>query len=346
MTVPSVTFVVPCYRLAHYLEESIASILRQSYTNFEIIILDDRSPDDTGPVARSIVAAHPDRAITYVLNERNLGNIANYNKGIGLARGRYVWILSPDDRLRSSAVVERYVRLLEERPDVGYVFCPAHRIVKDDDVGIHEQSRYGPHDRIVEGSQLVPDMLANRFELVAASVMIRRECYERVTLFPEDMPHRGDAFVWSLIALQNKVGYFSEAMVDYRVHEGSMMSTWARERIARLIEDDIAVPWRVKAAAEARGLRSVAHHCSRSIVSNYERALMGVSCRGSEFTLAAADLERSLRKWEPNPWQRAKIRASIARGLCWTALTDLSRGEIRSARHALRSAIRIRTHRP
>src|SRR4051794_18589574 len=87
-----VTFVVPCYRLAHFLRECVDSILHQSYPEIEVLIMDDQSPDDTGEVARKIVADYPDRPVSYILNEQNLGNIGNYNKGIQMAHGRYVWI--------------------------------------------------------------------------------------------------------------------------------------------------------------------------------------------------------------------------------------------------------------
>src|SRR4029450_6107677 len=121
LVTPDVTFVIPCYNLAHLLPECIGSILSQSYGNFEILIMDDCSPDDTPRVAQSF----GDDRIRYIRNDPNLGHLRNYNKGIDLARGRYVWLISADDRLRRPYVLERYVQLMERHPTVGYVFCPA-----------------------------------------------------------------------------------------------------------------------------------------------------------------------------------------------------------------------------
>jgi glycosyltransferase involved in cell wall biosynthesis len=339
---PRVTFVVPCFRLAHFLPECIGSILVQSYTDIEVLILDDQSPDDTQEVARKIIADYPDRALFYILNEQNLGNINNYNKGIQLARGRYVWILSPDDRLRDPEVVEKYVRLMDADPDVGYAFCAVHRIEGTEDVGVYGKSVYQTEDKILDSRKLVMDIVDNNFELVAASVMIRKECYETVTLFPPDMPHRGDSYVWALIALRYRVAYFCDAMVDYRIHDGSMMTTLARTNMARMTEDDIAVPWRVKAEAALQSVNEVVSHCNRAIVSVYVQALLGFESRGQIYARTPAQVELSLAQWEPDPAIASAFRSTIAAALYWTGLSKLSRGQLFGARRALVSAILLR----
>lgn len=266
MDTPTVSFVVPCYKLARFLPECVDSILAQSYKNIEIIILDDQSPDNTAEVSGQILANHPGRNIRYIRNSDNLGNIRNYNKGIGLAHGGYVWILSPDDRLRSESIVDKYIRMMQSDPEIGYIFCSGNRIENDEDRGLHKSSLYRKSDQILDSEQLIRDIVDNRVELLSPSVMIRKKCYEEVTFFPEDMPHRGDSFVWALIAMRYRVGYFAEAMVDYRIHENSMMSTLARENVASIIADEIAVPWRIKAEAERRNLNEIVLHCRRAII--------------------------------------------------------------------------------
>jgi glycosyltransferase involved in cell wall biosynthesis len=338
---PKVTFVVPCFRLAHFLMECVDSILHQSYPEIEVLIMDDQSPDDTGEVARKILADYPDRPVSYVLNEQNLGNIGNYNKGIQMARGRYVWILSPDDRLRDPDVVEKYVRLMDAHPEVGYVFCAVHRIEGTDDAGVHRRSVYRPEDQILDSRKLVMDIVDSTFELVAASVMIRKECYETVTLFPPDMPHRGDSYVWALIALRYRVAYFSGAMVDYRIHDGSMMTTMARANMARMIEDDIAVLWRVKAEAARQGANEIVTHCWQAIVSAYGRALLGFKCRGQTCALTPAQFESLLARWVPDPAIASTFRSTVAADLYWTGLWKLSRGHLVEARRALVSVIHL-----
>src|ERR1700730_9103333 len=121
---PKVTFVLPCYKLAHLLSECVSSILDQTYTDFELLIMDDCSPDNTSEIAASFT----DPRVKYIRNPRNLGHLQNYNKGIAVARGKYVWLISADDTLRRRYALERYVQLLDKHPNVGYVFSPAVRL--------------------------------------------------------------------------------------------------------------------------------------------------------------------------------------------------------------------------
>src|SRR6266550_3100148 len=106
---PIVSFVVPCYKLAHLLRECVDSILCQTFGNLEVLIMDDCSPDKTSEVAQSF----RDSRVRYIRNESNLGHLRNYNKGISLTQGKYVWLISADDYLRRAYILEKYVNLLE-----------------------------------------------------------------------------------------------------------------------------------------------------------------------------------------------------------------------------------------
>ena len=79
---PKVSFIVPCYKLAHLLPECVGSILAQTHEDFEILIMDDSSPDNTSEVARSF----GDTRVVHMRNKVNLGHLRNYNEGIELSR--------------------------------------------------------------------------------------------------------------------------------------------------------------------------------------------------------------------------------------------------------------------
>src|ERR1700730_2438621 len=113
---PKVSFIVPCFKIAHLLAECVSSILSQTYDDFEIIIMDDCSPDNTGDVAQSFT----DQRVKYVRNEINLGHLRNYNEGIRRSRGEYIWLISADDRLRTPYVLQRYVNLMDAKPEIGF----------------------------------------------------------------------------------------------------------------------------------------------------------------------------------------------------------------------------------
>ncbi len=121
---PKVSFVVPCYKLAHLLPQCIDSILSQTYADFEILVMNDRSPDNTEEVATS----YDDPRVIHVLNEKNLGHLNNYNKGIGMCRGDFIWLISADDYLRSPEILQKYVTLMEAHPRIGYAICPGFAV--------------------------------------------------------------------------------------------------------------------------------------------------------------------------------------------------------------------------
>src|SRR3954470_23433571 len=102
MSNPLVSFVVPCYKLAHLLDECVHSILSQTYRQIEVLIMDDCSPDNTPDVAESF----GDPRVHHIRHAHNIGHLRNYNEGIRRSRGAYVWLISADDYLRRPYVVE------------------------------------------------------------------------------------------------------------------------------------------------------------------------------------------------------------------------------------------------
>src|SRR5579864_2284139 len=106
---PTVSVVVPNYNHARFLPERIESILRQTYQDFELILLDDRSTDDS----RAILSQYGgDPRVTIEFNDVNSGStFKQWNKGVRLARGRYIWIAESDD-YADDRLLERLVAAL------------------------------------------------------------------------------------------------------------------------------------------------------------------------------------------------------------------------------------------
>lgn len=89
-----------------------------------------------------------DPRVQHVRNERNLGLVNNFNKGIGLSRGKYVWIISADDYLRRPYTLERYVEFMENHPTVGYTYSPAAKVENGREIEIQLSDG---EDRIFRG---------------------------------------------------------------------------------------------------------------------------------------------------------------------------------------------------
>jgi glycosyltransferase involved in cell wall biosynthesis len=261
---PVVSFLVPCYKLAHLLGECLDSILAQSYTDFEVLILDDCSPDHTSDVVRS----YSDPRIRYIHNERNLGHLANYNKGISLARGRYVWLISADDVLHRPYVLERFVSMLEAHPRAGFVFSPAMEL-KDGKVGgMISWSAHGTQDRVFTERSFLPRLLEGN-PIAAPTGMVRKECYEKLGGFPLDLPHAGDWYLWFIFAFHYDVAYCAEPMVCYRSHAQSISKAFMAKS-ERILQDDAErVRWRIKAMIDTLGSRTLSESCNESITSRH-----------------------------------------------------------------------------
>jgi glycosyltransferase involved in cell wall biosynthesis len=321
---PKVTFVVPCYKLAHLLPDCINSILNQTFRDFEILIMDDCSPDNTPEVAASF---HDPRVI-HVRNEPNLGHLHNYNKGIGLARGEYVWLISADDYLRSPRVLERYVELLDAHPKVGYVFCPGVKVRGGQEVNALDYSFHGDRDCIFDGRKFLSKFVRQN-TIVAASGCVRKECYEKVSLFPLDMPWGGDWYLWAIFAFSYDVGYLAEPMVCYREHELSMTNKLMKEDLAHCSVEDIAMPWIFKRKAEEAGYTQLLRDCLDSAANEYGRRITAKRYRAASATMTFDQFEESLCRNTARESERDRIRgkvyAFIADEYYWRAESALAR---------------------
>ena len=321
MQTPTVSFVVPCYNLAHLLPECIDSILSQSYGDFEILIMDDCSPDNTPEVAQS----YKDPRVKYIRNDPNLGHLRNYNKGISLSHGKYVWLISADDYLLRNYVLQRYVALLEKHPNVGYTFCPGVGVGTDQGEDLkgwvsYGQSIHGKVDRIYDGHVLLNKLLHGN-TIVAASGLVRRKCYEKVSLFPLNMPWAGDWYLWCVFALHYNVGYFSEPMVCYRAHELSMTNKMWTENAKRCCEEEVAIPWAVKRKADELGLYHISKCCLKAIAEIYARNVVRKNYRMAEPAINLEEVENSLHSnctsEKEIKWLRARVLTGIGNEYFW-----------------------------
>lgn len=337
---PKVSFVIPCYKLAHLLGECVRSILAQTYDDFEILIMDDASPDNTMEVASSF----GDERVQYIRNPQNLGNLENYNKGIHLSRGAYVWLISADDYLIKPYVLARYVELMNANPNVGYTFCPGVSLKNGQPAGI--TGTYSSHDCVIKGHHLLKRLMVNNF-ILAASVLVRRECYKTISVFPlesdwkgtrVEMRWLGDWYLWCLFALAYDVGYFAEPMVCYREHDLSMSNSITQKEIVKTCADsDLGMLWMVRQRAADAGLDKISADCMRALVNEYYQQGVGKRYRASTYAMSVHDFEKSIDRVCDNESDKVKIRARFFEG---AGDRHFSAGDILAARGLYSTSLR------
>ncbi|MGB7727477.1 MAG: glycosyltransferase [Candidatus Acidiferrum sp.] len=327
---PLVTFVVPCYKYAHLLGTCVSSILVQDYSNFEVLIMDNCSPDNTPEVAQSF----QDARVKHIRNDSNLGAEQNFNKGLTLARGKYVWILSADDLLRGPSVLRRFVDVMEQNADLAFVFCRAMELDGEKERGFIWWADCGDQDCTWNNSTFVARLFD--FNCIAFScVLLRKECLNRVGMFPMDLPFAADWYLWIMLAMHYEVCYLAEPMVLSRVHKDSLTSQQSRDYARICIGDEIDVLWRVGRDAKLAQHPNLRDACRSALIHRAKRCLMaGVS--ETEFV-------EILQSRIPDRKTTKDLRAATYRDL---AEQHYSKGEYVAATQTYRLALKARPFHP
>ena len=241
---PKVTVVIPNYNHARYLEKRIQSVLDQTYQDFEVIYLDDASPDNSNEVFAKFA---DDKRIRAVYNQVNSGSpFKQWNKGMREAKGEYVWIAESDDYADKRFLAELVARL-DEHPAVGVAYCQSWEIDESDNVlGTIEKyvsdldEQRWKKDFINNGKDECSRYLVFKATIPNASaVLIRRSVYEKVGGANEEMRISGDWMLWAKMLLNSDIAFVAEPLNYYRTHSGSVRSRTVKSGL--LLEESCKV---------------------------------------------------------------------------------------------------------
>jgi len=207
---PSVSVVIPSYNCGHYLAAALDSVFAQTYQDFEIIVVDDGSTDDT-----SAVAARFSPRIRYIRQE-NRGLPAARNRGIRAAESPYIAFLDADDAWFPEKLAEQ-IPAFSADPEIGLVYSDL-RVVYDDGQVVPSFLRTRP----LAGSGYVFDRIIRCGFIIPSSVVVRRSCIDQVGLFDESMRSHEDVELWSRICHRWKVKLVFQPLVMRRQRAGSL----------------------------------------------------------------------------------------------------------------------------
>lgn len=210
---PLVTVVMATYNGEQFLAEAIESVLDQTYSNFEFIIVDDGSTDGTS----KIITDFEDDRIIYMRKEKNSGIAYSLNLGISNAKGKYIARMDDDDVCFSNRFAEQ-VAILEKHDDI--ILCATNVILDKDPINILKEEE---HEAIK--MQL---LFANA--IVHPTVMIRKSILLHDTYNPNMVPSE-DYDLWSRLIWQGKFYIIKEPLLFYRYRELSETSTRRKEQL-------------------------------------------------------------------------------------------------------------------
>lgn len=215
MTKPEISVIMPVHNGEKYLAEAIDSILNQSFIDFEFIIIDDGSTDHTIDIVRK----YDDPRIILIINEYNLGIAKSINKGINLARGKYIARMDCDDISLPERLVKQ-ITFLEKNPSICVVACRAGLI---DSNGNDLRMCLSEPQTIEEIKTQLPRINC----IVHPSVMIRADVAKTYQYNEKMVTKRRDYEdyeLWlRLISDNHKIAKSSEILIKHRMHSESFM---------------------------------------------------------------------------------------------------------------------------
>jgi len=213
---PRVSFVIASYNYARYVGQTIQSLLDQTFSDLEVIVIDDCSPDNSREVLQRF-ANEP--RVRLIFHETNRGNIRTYNEGLALAKGEFIGIVGSDDYALRPDAVARQVAVFDAHPDVGFVYS-AHTYVDEHSRPFREFQPWAD-DYVRPGLVEFRD-LAFRNYVPHTGTLVRRRCHDELGDYDLSLPHAGDWELWLRIATRYSVGYVAEPLYAYRIHGGNM----------------------------------------------------------------------------------------------------------------------------
>lgn len=227
---PRVSVCIPAYRAAWSIGKALESVFAQSLEDFELVVVDDCSPDETS----SVIAGYADPRIRAYRNPLNLGQAGTTNRCIELARAPLVKFLHADDALEPDCL-SSMATVFDEAPSVGLVFARRHIELEDPDApDLVEWERvygdlhhpFGALGRINDGRSLFDRFIRagipGNWVGEPSSVMMRRSCFGRIGLFSERLQQILDTDMWLRAMFFYDVGFVDARLSRYFVGRNSV----------------------------------------------------------------------------------------------------------------------------
>src|SRR5262245_59564990 len=209
---PKVTVIIPTFNRARYLAEAIGSVLGQTFADYELIVVDDGSTDETS----AVLAGFGDSRLR-VLRQENRGISAAMNIGLQAARGEYVARLDSDD-VWFADLLERETAVLDSRPDVGVVYAKAQVMSENG----------APREHYVGLPLRYPDDALLSLAWVDATcnitVLARRSCFDSVGPYDETFRTHEDWDMWLRMARNHRFVFLNLTQARFREHDGGITS--------------------------------------------------------------------------------------------------------------------------
>ena len=199
-----ISVIIPTYNREYCLGNAIHSVLEQTYSNIELLVIDDGSTDETEKVISSI----KDNRLKYIKLEKNVGPSRARNEGIKRAKGEYIAFQDSDDIWHNNKLAEQY-KVMNKNPDCQLVFCKYkiitadNKIVPEEDFFDVSKYRYGMFE-----------ILLNENKIGTPAILVRKSMLEKVGGFNNNLSTLEDWELCLRIAEQGNIEYINKVLLD------------------------------------------------------------------------------------------------------------------------------------
>ncbi|MCL9809096.1 glycosyltransferase family A protein [Flavobacterium luminosum] len=315
LSLPLVSVIVPNYNHEKYLKQRLDSIFNQTYSNFEVILLDDCSTDQSRVILSQ--CAKNTKVTHCVFNEMNSGNtFSQWEKGIRLSKGDYIWIAESDDTC-SPNFLEELIKPLINDTEVVLSYCQSNRVNENGEITGNwithtddlEASLF-QNDFVMDGNLFIEKFLIFKNVIPNASAAIFRKLslnFEEHLKLSKNFRTCGDWLFYINFLLNNKVAFIAESLNNFRYHSSSVIAnTVNNESLIAIIDIDIDMRNKIRksfANKEVSNLSQIVTN-NNSVKKNdiYKKALLlikrGQKVKGYSTLLMVLDLYLKNINWE------------------------------------------------
>lgn len=202
-----ISVVIPTYNRAHFISRAIHSALNQTYQEFEIIVVDDGSTDNT----EQVVKKFSDKRIVYIRHEVNKGVSAARNTGIKISRGEFIAYLDNDDEWLPDKLEKQITKFNALSDNFAIVYSGAYNVLNKTEEIVSEVTPY------LRGKIYTIFLKGCIFDPTTA--MIRKSCFEKSGLFDESLSSCHDWDMWIRIAKHYEIDFVPDILMKHYVHK-------------------------------------------------------------------------------------------------------------------------------
>lgn len=239
MTEPTVSVVMPSYNHAAYLEEAIASVLRQRGVNFELLICDDGSSDSSGKVLQS----QSDPRIRVTIHSENRGGCTTLNELISQCRADYIALINSDDAWQGEDKLLEQLELLQSNPNIGASFGKADfidaesKIIPDDQIALSGIFNKENQSR----SKWLRAFFEHGNSICHPTMMIRKRCYVELGVYNNRFRQLPDLEMWTRLVKKYDIHISDKKWIKFRLIAGENTSAPTKVNSTRAINEQFII---------------------------------------------------------------------------------------------------------